>query len=88
VKFLMYGRQESSQGICRFFGITRYQQETELAQNTAYRLYDPTYIPGALVPNKICTTYQDKGVQPGDLLAFVPQQTEGRCLHDHSSAKR
>jgi DNA-binding Xre family transcriptional regulator len=56
-------------------GITRYQfwKETELAQNTAYRLYDdPTYIPGALVLNKICTTYQDKGVQPGDLLAFVP----------------
>jgi len=63
----MYGRQEPSQGICRFSW--HYQipvlKETELAQNTAYRLYDdPTYIPGALVLNKICTTYQDKGVQP------------------------
>lgn len=56
-------------------GITRYQfwKETDLAQNTAYRLYDdPTYIPGSSVLNKICMTYRDKGVQPGDLLAFEP----------------
>jgi DNA-binding Xre family transcriptional regulator len=56
-------------------GITRYQfwKETELAQNTAYRLYDdPTYIPGASVLNKICMTYQHEGVQPGDLLTFEP----------------
>lgn len=58
-------------------GITRYQfwKEVGLAQNTAYRLYDdPTYIPGSLVLNKICMTYRDKGVQPGDLLAFEPDE--------------
>jgi len=70
----MYGRQEPSQGICRFSW--HYQipvlKETELAQNTAYRYDDdPTYIPGALVLNKICDLSRQRRAA-GDLLAFVP----------------
>lgn len=54
---------------------TRYQfwKETNLSQNTAYRLYDePDYIPGPTVMDKICKAYP--GIQPGDFVVYIPDQ--------------
>lgn len=53
-------------------GDTRYKfwKKTELAQNTAYKLYDkPEQIPTAHVLDRICEVY---GVQPGDILEHIP----------------
>lgn len=48
----------------------RFWQDTGLGRDTAYRLCnDPTYVPTGNVLEKICATY---GVQPGDLLTWIP----------------
>jgi DNA-binding Xre family transcriptional regulator len=58
----------------------RFWQDTGLGRDTAYRLCnDPHYVPTGSVLEKICATY---GVQPGDLLTWIPDSDSNQNLAD------
>jgi DNA-binding Xre family transcriptional regulator len=63
-------------------GKTRYwlMRAGRFTQKTAYRLYDdPEYIPGGEVLDTLCRVL---GVQPGDLLEYVPDQAMEGSRHE------